>query len=264
MNQDQIKEQLLALEEPEEEFFVILSGKKSKKVNGLYKPDTREIVLHNKNFSDDGNLMHTAIHEYAHHLQFTRSPVPLSAKAHTSAFRDIFHRLLEKAERLGIYQNVFLHDTAFVALTKRIKEQFLLANGSLMKEFGGLLLEAQELCEKKHARFDDYIDRILCIPRTTAHTVMKLHSLDINPVLGYDNMKTLSMIRDEDMRREAESAFLQGQSPDRVKAELLRTREPEEGMSRLLSEKKRLERTIASLQKKLADIEKRIEETVLR
>ena len=46
MNQTQVKELLLQLKEDVEEFSVIFSGKKSKKVDGLYKPDSREIIIH--------------------------------------------------------------------------------------------------------------------------------------------------------------------------------------------------------------------------
>ena len=51
MNQDQIKAMLLDIEESKLEFSVTLTGKESKRVNGLYKPDTCEILLHNKNFT---------------------------------------------------------------------------------------------------------------------------------------------------------------------------------------------------------------------
>ena len=50
MNNDAIKELLLKLEETSIDFTVTLSGKESNKVNGLYKPETHEIILHNKNF----------------------------------------------------------------------------------------------------------------------------------------------------------------------------------------------------------------------
>ncbi len=53
MNQDQVKRALLSVRNAPEDFSVILSGKESRKVNGLYKPETREIILHNKNFAND-------------------------------------------------------------------------------------------------------------------------------------------------------------------------------------------------------------------
>ena len=76
MNQQQVVERLLELDNDVEDFIVTFTGKKSKKVDGLYKPGNKEIILHNKNFSDDNSLIYTAIHEFAHHIQFTRSSSP--------------------------------------------------------------------------------------------------------------------------------------------------------------------------------------------
>ena len=61
MNNDEIKERLLKLEETSIDFTVTMSGKESPKVNGLYKPETHEIILHNKNFKSDNQLIYTAI-----------------------------------------------------------------------------------------------------------------------------------------------------------------------------------------------------------
>ena len=68
MDNDKIKEMLLNIQESKLEFTVVMTGKESKRVNGLYKPETREILLHNKNFKTDNELIYTAIHEYTHHL----------------------------------------------------------------------------------------------------------------------------------------------------------------------------------------------------
>ena len=86
MNQDQVKSLLLRLDRDAEEFSVTFSGKKSKKVDGLYKPDGREIIIHNENFANDNALIYTAIHEFAHHLHFTGSAAPTSCRAHTEPF----------------------------------------------------------------------------------------------------------------------------------------------------------------------------------
>ncbi|MGP1510875.1 MAG: hypothetical protein ACTTIU_10140, partial [Treponema lecithinolyticum] len=67
MNCEQVKNILLSIENTDLDFEMIFSGKESKKVNGLYKPETREIILHNKNFKTDNQLVYTAIHEYTHH-----------------------------------------------------------------------------------------------------------------------------------------------------------------------------------------------------
>ena len=98
MDRDTVKEKLLKIEDAPLEFSLIYSGKKSRKVNGLYKPDTREIIIHNRNFEQgatgDNLLLYTAIHEYAHHLHACSQGGKLSARAHNSEFWAIFHALL--------------------------------------------------------------------------------------------------------------------------------------------------------------------------
>ena len=68
MENEKIKEMLLQIHESNLDFSVVQSGKESKRVNGLYKPDTHEIILHNKNFKTDEQLVYTAVHEYTHHI----------------------------------------------------------------------------------------------------------------------------------------------------------------------------------------------------
>ncbi|MCL1817278.1 MAG: hypothetical protein FWG35_00015 [Spirochaetaceae bacterium] len=258
MNQDQVKKQLLRLEPDTEEFTVVFSGKKSRKVHGLYESDIRKILLHNKNFADDNDLMYTAIHEFAHHLHFTRSPVPISSKAHTTEFWSIFHGLLGKAEEMEIYQSVFDGDSELAALTKKIRDDFLARNGKLIKELGGILAKAEELCRKKNLRFEDYVSRVLCLDRSCARLFMRVRELDIDPALGFDNMKTVAALRDEGDRAAAQAAFLSGKSPDSVKAEFANKPKEKDPAAALLQEKRRIERTIASLQSRLTEIDDRL------
>src|SRR4030042_5347219 len=200
MNQDQVKEKLIRLEPDVEDFTVTFSGKTSKKVDGLNKPESREIIIHNKNHEDDNILMYTAIHEYAHHIQFCRSATVVTSRSHTTVFLDIMHRLLFKAEEMGIYVNIFEKDPELVELAGRIRDNYLDANAVLMKNFGEILTEAQKLCMKKHASFDDFMDRVLKLPRATARTLIKIYGADIDPRIGYENMKTVASIRDDDIR----------------------------------------------------------------
>jgi hypothetical protein len=260
MNQDQVKTQLLKLEPDTEEFTVIFTGKKSRKVNGLYESDIREILLHNKNFADDNDLMYTAIHEFAHHLHFTRSPVPISSKAHQSAFWGIFHELLIKAEKMGIYHSLFHEDREFTALTKKIKEDFLTRNGKLMKDFGALLIKAEELCKKTNMRFENYVDRVLGLHRTVARVLMRMQTLDLDPSLGFENMKTVASLRSGEDREAAQAAFLSGKSPDMVKAEFGGKPKERQPLEILRQEKQRIEKTLASLSLRLKEIDSRLAE----
>jgi hypothetical protein len=259
MNQDQVKAGLLSLEDAPMDFGVIFSGKKSKKVNGLYKPETREIIIHNRNFTDDNLLIYTAIHEYAHHLHACSRGGTLSARAHTTEFWAIFHGLLEKAETRGIYQNIFADSPELAELTETIRIKYLRENGSLVKELGMHLLRAHELCSAIGARFEDYVDRVLRIPKTAANLAIKMYQYDLNPEVGPDNMRFLAGIGNDETRSAAENALLKGKSPDTVKIAVRRPVAEEDPRLRLEKEKRRLERTIASLTARLNEVQKELE-----
>jgi hypothetical protein len=260
MNQDQVKDKLLQLDSRAADFAVIFSGKASIKVDGLYYPDRKEIIIHNKNFTDESQLIYTAIHEFAHHLHHTRSALPVSSRAHTNKFWDIFHKLLFLAEEKKIYLNIFKKDKRFMELTKKIRSNYLLENAGLMKELGSLLGQAEALCREHNASFDDYVDRELLLHRTTARMLMKIHSMDISPTIGYENMKTVACIRDDSARAQAEEAFANGMTPDMVKAEYASRNKSDETLTVLLEERDRVERSIDNLSKKLAKIERKINE----
>lgn len=259
MNQDQVKERLLQIDDEVEEFFLVFSGKSSKKANGVYHPDTREIIIHNRNFENDNSLMYTAIHEFAHHVHFTTSAVPVGPRAHTLEFRSILHRLLLRAEEVGVYENPFESDAEFEALTRRLRTEFLERNGAMMKEFGEALIEAERLCLSRGARFEDYVERVLSMDRRTATTLMKLHNYDIDPSIGYTNMTTVAGLSSDEKRMQAQQAFLAGRTPDQVKTAVrAKPDEAEDPVRKLEKERTRIERTIRSLQTKLGEIEERL------
>ena len=261
MNQDTVKEKLLQIEDAPLEFAVIFSGKQSGKVNGLYKPESREIIIHNRNFEQNAAgenlLLYTAIHEYAHHLHACAQEGKLPSRPHTSEFWAIFHGLLEKAEAKKVYRDVFSGSPELAALTETIREKFLLGNGSLVKEMGKHLIKASELCTAIGVRFEDYVDRMLCIPRAAATMAMKMFNYDLNPQTGADNMRFLAGIRNEEKRQEAEKALIKGKSPDTVKTSL-RKKQDDDPTALLELEKKRLERTIETLSKRLEEVKKQL------
>ncbi len=255
MNQDQIKELLLRLEDTAIDFTVTMTGKKSKKVNGLYKPDTREILLHNKNFDDENQLVYTAIHEYAHHLQCEAEGPLRSGRSHTGAFWARFHDLLEKAEKAGLYTIGIEKSDELAALTEEIREKYLAQNGALMQGLGELLAKAHVLCRDAGVRYEDYIDRVLCLPRTAAKTAVRVSGLKVNPALGYETMKIVAAQPSAEKRAAAEEQFMARRSPDSVKVALAKKRDDEDPKDRLEKEKKRLEKTIAMLTSRLEQVE---------
>lgn len=259
MNQDQVKEILLRSAEAQTDFSLVFSGKESSLVNGLYKPRSREIVLHNRNFSSDDQLVYTALHEYAHHLHCERKGFSVSGRAHTNEFWGIFHDLLVSAEAKGFYRSPFDSEPEFIELTRRIRETCIEENGKVMLEFGRLLIEAQGLCERWKTRFEDYLDRALGIPRVTAGAAAKAAGYGIDPSLGWDAMKMAAGIRDPGLRSEAIASLKAGMSPAAVRAKISPTRPPEDGEERLLRDRARIERSIARLHEELEEIDKRLE-----
>lgn len=260
MNQDQVKEKLLEIDGDVADFTLIYSGKMSKKVDGLYHPDTHEIIIHNKNFEEDNSLLYTAIHEFAHHIQFTRHEKETTPRAHhTVLFWNIFHKLLKVAEEKGIYVNIYESDTRFKDLTQQIKSGYLEKNGEIMKEFGKLLIQALDLCQQKHAIFEDYVDRALGMNRSTAKSVMQMYARDVDTSLGYDNMKVVASIKEPAQREQAVQAFKEGQSQNEVRQTIKESRpEPKVTVKKLESQKRRIEKSIEDMQQRLVDVEERI------
>ncbi|MGP1593660.1 MAG: hypothetical protein ACTTH8_00180 [Treponema sp.] len=255
MNQDQIKEILLQIEETSLDFSVTFTGKTSKKVNGLYKPDIHEIILHNKNFSGDNELLYTAIHEYTHHRLCEADGGVYSSRVHTQRFWSTFHQLLKKAEEKGFYRIMPEDAPELLELTETIRSTIMTEDGKLMKELGRLLGKARTLCKTAGVRYEDYIDRVLCLPRTAASTIEKMHAFDVKPELGYEAMKVVANITNPDKRRAAESMFLENYSPASVRDSIKTKPAEEEPRRKLEKEKHRLEKAIACLQQRLNQVE---------
>lgn len=259
MNQEQVKEKLLQLKNDNiDDFKVIFSGKKSKKVNGLYYPEKKEIIIHNKNFDDDNLLIYTAIHEFAHHIHHCSSALPISSRAHTNDFWIIFQNLLNEAEKKGIYKNMFKSNKDFIELTKELRENYLTKNAEIMKNLGRLLIKAINLCQIHKVRFEDYVDRELLLNRSTADTMVKIYTMNINPEVGFDNMKILARVKDEEERKRMEEEVLEGKTQEMLKAEISNKKKSLDQKELLEKEKIRIKKTIQRLQQKLEEIEERM------
>lgn len=245
------------------DFSVTQSGKESKRVNGLYKPDTHEIIIHNKNLKTDSELVYTAVHEYTHHL-ITEEQLALNgsayipnAKVHTEAFWAKFHSLLKIAEEKKYYSIDIDSNPELKELTDNIRKNYIEANGKIMQEFGKLLAKAHALCEKANIRYEDYLDRVLGLPRNTARDITRVGSTtDIDPSIGFDNMKMISTIKKSEERAKAQEKIKDGESPVTVRAMMKqKSQEPVDQRTKLEKEKDRLSKTIMQLQQRLEFVE---------
>ena len=130
-----------------------------------------------------------------------------------------------------------------------------------MQEFGKLLMKAHELCNAANIRYEDYIDRVLCLPRSTAKDITKVAAVPVNPAIGYENMKIVASVRKKDDRAEVEQEFLEGKGPVSVR-EMMRQKAmgckpagEDDKKEKLEKERSRLEKTIAQLSKRLEFVE---------
>jgi len=264
MTNERIKEILLELEACEIDFSVIQTGKESKRVNGFYQPDTHEIFIHNLNLKTDNMIVYTAIHEYTHHLctvekQENDPSYGKACKVHTQEFWARFGNLLAAAEQKGYYTIGWESNAELKELTEDIKQNYLAKNGELMKEFGKKLARAFDLCKEADVRYEDYVDRVLCLPRNAAKDIRKVGAVDVNPAIGFDNMKVVASIKKKDDRAEVEQQLVEGgKSPASVR-EMMKQKSAEirgaDPKSRLEKEKNRLEKTIAQLTQRLEYVE---------
>jgi hypothetical protein len=180
-------------------------------------------------------------------------------RPHTQEFWALFHELLEKAEDLGFYENVFDTDPEFVSLTTHIKEHCLAGNGSLLLELGRLLVRAEELCRIHHARFEDYVERVLGLPKRTASTAIQAQNLNLDPALGWDGLSLVASIRDPEARAKAAEELSKGANPFIAKRRAMPSSDEEEDpIEALIAEHRRLERSIASMTERMRRIEEKL------
>ncbi|MBP7462506.1 MAG: hypothetical protein KBA26_14570 [Candidatus Delongbacteria bacterium] len=259
MNQDQVKFILLELRDDLPDFKLIFSGKSSRKVNGLYKPESMEIIIHNQNFSHDNELIYTAIHEFTHHVQFTSRQNTLRrySKVHNSKFYALFYELLEKAEQLHYYQPEYDKQPELAELTRKIREEFIIPSGTLVKEMGRLLMEAQRLCRANGLRFEDYLDRVLSIPRLSASVMIKTAAYNLKEDLGYERMKVVAGINNPEQRESASEKMLQQMPIEKVKHQL-KPVTPEDPVEKLEKERERIRHSIERLNGYLLQVEDEI------
>mgnify|MGYP001806744809 CR=1 FL=1 len=214
MNQDMIKETLLSLAGTQRAFTVILTGKKSNKVNGLYKPATAEILLHNKNFTQDNQLIYTAIHEYAHHLR--QEAAGASSRAHDIAFWSLFNPLLDTAEEKGIYQRI-----RSASLQQKIEEAKAVQHEILLleKRLGALLHEIHETSEAESVRFEDIIQHDLQLSLVTVKKMRKINTLPGKSLekLSLDTARELISAKGDDQKVTVVHAISSGKSIAQIK-----------------------------------------------
>jgi hypothetical protein len=257
MNQDDVKKNLLKLHDCAEDFTLVFSGRKSGrksgKVNGLYKRNTKEIIIHNRNFenTETGNnlLFYTAMHELAHHIQFTELHQK-SVRAHTALFFATLDDLAGIAEKKGIYKMPIDEGAQkLIDEAKDISREI----AALQRKLGQVLTLLHETCEKKGIRYEDVIERKARIARQTEKKAKKACNLNLSGDIGADIQEAAIKERGEEKTAAVIHAWQKGKSIDQAKRAVAKPVAQEDETVTLMKEKARIERTIESLTRRLEE-----------
>ena len=249
LTNETIKESLLKLYPCKEDFTVVMTGKEIKRVNGLYKPHTHEILLHNKNFKSDNALMYTAIHEFTHHVLTTEKGVKTN-KSHSGIFWSCFYDFIDTAIKSGIYSRERSEATRqLIEEAKQLQKELVEAQ----KKLGNLLQKIEESCKENGERHEDVFESDLQISRNKAKELMSMAI--VNTDFSDELTKTVLTAKDKIL---AKNAIGGGKTPAQIKAIAQKATVPDDDLESpesLSREKKRLECTITKLQDRLVQVE---------
>jgi hypothetical protein len=213
-----VKEKLLSLKIPCDDFTLVFSGKASARVNGLYKPGIMTIIIHNRNFQNDDALMYTALHEFTHHIAHTRNLIPGRNK-HPTLFWALFHSIIDVAIKEGVYHDPYLTNETLKTKQDEILD-LLKQQDELNKKLGVSLAEMLKLSSEKGAQFGDFLDRHARIPKKQAENLIKAQlEFDLEDVSATGSPALVDAVigQGEDMAKAADMA-VEGCSIQQIRA----------------------------------------------
>ena len=251
MTNDTIKSNLQKLFACKVDFTVIQTGKKSDKVNGFYKPDSREIFLHNKNFVSDNELMYTAIHELTHHVLTTEKQVK-TARCHSGIFWSTFYDFLDLAVEYKLYSRERSAETSMlIAQAQQLQELIT----KTQKELGKVISNIYSSCLAHNDRVEDVLEHDLQLSRKKSKELIAMKAIDKS---YSDEMTKVISSAKEDQRQAVINAAEIGKTVEQVKS--IAKQKPDvdddlENPTQLKREKIRLKKTIERLNDRLVHVE---------
>jgi len=259
MTNEEIKNQLLKLEPTDIDFSVTMTGKASNKVNGLYKPATKEILLHNLNFKTSDQLIYTAIHEYTHHLinvEQERNDMPKKTKSHDTEFWAKFDSLLDKAIELKIFTRERSPELQNkIEAAKELDKEI----AKMQKKLGQLLMEIKKQSDDENIRYEDVLSHDMRMSRKTA-TKALMSSFVSEENVNQDEQEILSVSRKKGLEayNKVKSSLDDGKSLNQAK-DFIQKKVEKSKLKLLEDEQQRIEKTIRQLQLRLDFIKEKLE-----
>jgi len=223
MNQDQVKELLKKLDchlpggidftaEEIPDFKLTFTGKVSRKVHGVYYSQEKEILIHNQNpeLASEERLIHTAIHEFAHHIHFICFPnYPETVTAcHNKVFKAIFRALLDDAIAKNLHRPQFLFSSKYnksSAIQKDIKDAVEKYQKSA-KELYSKLEDANFHCSMDGVEFSEFIEFETGITHAEYKRLRKQVS-NVTETINIFQSEHLSKIKNDDLHECAKAMY---------------------------------------------------------
>ena len=230
-------------------------------MNGLYKAFTKEIIIHNKNFVDaegkqnENCLIYTAIHELARHVMIAERGSK-SPRIHSQDFWAAFHNLLGIAEKKGVYRAGINAETQKLIDDARETDRQI---AELQRELGRVILAIEESCRKNGLRQEDIIERKAQISKPSTKVAVSAYAMGDQGV-GTDIHAEAAKQRDENKRAAIIAAGHEGKSAVQAKKSTAPARpiDAEDETATLIREKRRIERTVESLTRRLEEIKQQL------
>jgi hypothetical protein len=193
------------------------------------------------------------MHELAHHIQRTEYKQK-SSRSHTQLFYAILDDLVDMAEKKKLYNTGIDDDTQ--KLIDEVRD-ISCKIAELQRKLGGVLSQLHQVCQEKGVRYEDVLKRKAQISLQSSRRAQKAYALNLSRDIGYDIQEAAIRERDAEKRGAIIHAAEEGKSI--YQAKRLTTKPPVvDETESLILEKKRLERTIASLNHRLKEVEEHL------
>jgi IS1 family transposase len=265
VNQEAVYEKLLRLWKCKEKFSVVFSGKGRRRINGLYSHSRKEILIHNLNFIDDDNecnenqLIYTAIHELAHHIQATEFG-ERGSRCHTQLFWSCFHDLLAKAESEGVYRLELDPETQALADQARELSRQI---AKTQRDLGETLERLDALCRKQGVRTEDVFQRRIQLTPATWRKAIAANNLGVeeDDNIGVDQQAALLGARSPEARAAMVEGSREGKTVEQLKRPAVPPPSgPDDKLEELVRERERLEKNILTMERRLSHVKMLLED----
>ena len=170
------------------EYTIVFIEKGILALKSYYIPETKQIVVHDKEFKSDNEMIYAAFHELAHHIDYAEHRELSKRNAHGGRFYFILHDLINRAINAGDFipiEEFYLENVR--AINNQSVEQ--------LREMGQALVQMVETCRSIHYPIEDVITRVLHMKEGEVDTLIRIFQQQIPDKVGGEFARRLGRIK---------------------------------------------------------------------